>query len=322
MVHRFGMHAVRATCVTVPAANRRWETDGSTGVHRVATSVPMDNTVRPGARPPPIVRRPRMVPRAPWRGATPTKAALCGRVRSPTQGVPAGRSGHTRAPCPGHAATDRRLPATVGWPGASSRRRPAWRCTHCAPSYGRHSPSRAARAGPPGGAAPRSAGRSVAGGAHGGRAARASGRRDAAGASGGSRPHSGRGRGHRTPPLWRVGPSPGPTPGPAADGRRPRAGPPWPRRLALHAPGRRWRPAPSGWGRGPEAGPRASSPRWHHWGRPTPPRRGAGQCRTGLWPQQSHQSMARHSYARLSARPCRDGRNGPRHLDGLWESRT
>ena len=46
----------------------------------------MSNPVRPCARPPQIVRRPRRGPLAPLRGATPTKAALCWRVRVPHAG--------------------------------------------------------------------------------------------------------------------------------------------------------------------------------------------------------------------------------------------
>ena len=46
----------------------------------------MDNTVRTCARPPQIIRRPRRVPLAPLRGATPTKAALCCRVSVPNAG--------------------------------------------------------------------------------------------------------------------------------------------------------------------------------------------------------------------------------------------
>ena len=43
----------------------------------------MSHTVRTGARPPQIGRRPRRVPLSPWRGATPTTAAICCRVSVP-----------------------------------------------------------------------------------------------------------------------------------------------------------------------------------------------------------------------------------------------
>src|SRR3989442_1518940 len=115
---------------------------------------------------------------------------------------------------------------------------------------------------------------------------------------------------------------PGKNRGPDAGSRRPGEGPPWPRRWSPHAPSRRWLPAQSGWGGGPAPGPRGSSPRWHRWGRPTAPRRGAGQCPTGLWPHQYRQNMACHSYELLFARPCTYGLNGTKQLSGLGESRT
>jgi len=46
----------------------------------------MYNTVRTCARPPQIVLRPRSVPLSPLSGATPTKAAICWRVRAPHSG--------------------------------------------------------------------------------------------------------------------------------------------------------------------------------------------------------------------------------------------
>ena len=83
---RVAHQAVRATLLPLPAAQSRASPAVLRGVSRVATSVPMEPTVRPCARPPHLGRRPRIVPRAPWRGATPTPAALCGRWRVPTAG--------------------------------------------------------------------------------------------------------------------------------------------------------------------------------------------------------------------------------------------
>jgi hypothetical protein len=86
MVKNLCLHAVKATFLTFPAARSRSYKALIRGLSRVATRVPLESTVRTCARPPQIVRRPRRVPRAPWRGATPTTVALGWRLRVPNSG--------------------------------------------------------------------------------------------------------------------------------------------------------------------------------------------------------------------------------------------
>ena len=123
IVNNVCIHAVRATFLRFPAASSRGAKAVICGLQRVATQrahgqhgahmrapsphgapAPQGPPGRHGGAP----RRPR-----------PRCAAACA---SPTRGVPAATSGHTPAQGPGHAATGRRVLATAGWPGASSRR--------------------------------------------------------------------------------------------------------------------------------------------------------------------------------------------------------
>ena len=86
MVKKVCLQAVHATFFPFPAARRRSYKACICGLERVATRGPLANTVRTCARPPQIMRRPRQVPLAPWRGATPTHAALWCRWRAPHAG--------------------------------------------------------------------------------------------------------------------------------------------------------------------------------------------------------------------------------------------
>jgi hypothetical protein len=67
--------------------------------------------------------------------------------------------------------------------------------------------------------------------------------------------------------------------------------------------------------------PRASRLQRRRSARPSALQRGAPPCLTGLGPHQDRHNRARHSYALLSARPCRDGLYGTTQRSGLEESR-
>ena len=101
MVSSLRMQAVRATFLVLPAAKRRVYKAWRTGLRRLPTRAAMYKAARTVARPPQIVRLPRMVPLSRLIGARPTNAATCLRSRVPSSGRSASSVTLTTGPMPG-----------------------------------------------------------------------------------------------------------------------------------------------------------------------------------------------------------------------------
>jgi hypothetical protein len=264
----------------------------------------MDHTVRPCARPPHMVRRPRRVPLSPCSDAIPTPAAMCCRVSLPHSGS---ASSHVRAhpgPIPGalcntsslsrHTGLARR---SVSRSSSSVARRALRQAIWASMSCARYALVPARRF------CSRSACRPVAGGAHGAPAARASGPPAACEAPGRSRQHHAPACAQPTQRSWRVAPWHARHPGPVVSGQRQQAGPPWPGCWAPGVPGHPWLPAQAGWGGAPGGTPHVSPLRRHRWARPSAPRRGAEHYHVELAPHPYPQNRGHDSCGTPSKSP-------------------
>jgi len=80
------MQAIMATLKALPAAMRRSPNGWMIGLQRMAEIVAMYKPARTAARPPKMVRWPRMVPESRFMGATPTRAAICWGLSFPSSG--------------------------------------------------------------------------------------------------------------------------------------------------------------------------------------------------------------------------------------------
>ncbi len=137
IVSRLCIQAVSATFFGFPAATSRVEKARITTLRRAATSAPMSSPARPGARPPQTRRRPHKVPLSRANGATPTRAAICWRVRRPSSGRWATRVRLTTGPMPGtrrsrssvaRQAGQARIAWSMSWSTSLSWRSSHWMC--------------------------------------------------------------------------------------------------------------------------------------------------------------------------------------------------